>query len=607
MDRPILNKLTPEVINQIAAGEVIERPASVVKELVDNAIDAKSTRIAIRVNGGGMNMIEVSDNGVGIPKENLDSVFDAHTTSKLKSIEDLNTLMSMGFRGEALSTITSVAKVTLVSKFENEEIGNEIRYDENGKSQIKKSPREVGTSVKVEELFYNIPARRKYLKSEQTEYRKIYELLSKYFLVYPNIHFTLEKDGKGVLDLPIVKDAKPGDICIERVKDIFPGDTGLSLFYDGSGIHMNGYTAHPSLHGPKLTKQYIFINGRPISEHGIVRAVYEGYSRYLPFGEKIPFVLNLTVRPDLVDVNVHPRKEEVRFENAFRIYSAVEEAIRHTLEKALSYKTNGEAGSAPRDFSQMREMFKPHQGSSSQKDYSASGYNEIAFNNKASSVRDSLLFSKQLLSENRVTETSPLPFDNSIENNSIRNIFQIFNKYIVVEFENEKLWVIDQHAAAERINFEKISKREKGNLTTQNLLVPSSMNFSKEELLFLEEYKDFFEELGFKYDITESSISVLSTPVEFSMDIEKMFKEIFELSDSPETLRKNFEKLKHDILATIACHTSVRSGQQLDRSEMLSMYKELLNCENPYSCPHGRPAIWKMSLSEIDKNFERTY
>jgi DNA mismatch repair protein MutL len=177
----------------------------------------------------------------------------------------------------------------------------------------------------------------------------------------------------------------------------------------------------------------------------------------------------------------------------------------------------------------------------------------------------------------------------------------------VIEFDNEQLWVVDQHAAAERINFEKISKREKGSSTTQNLLVPSVVSFTREELLFLEEYKAFFEEIGFKYEVTDSNIQVHSTPVEFSMDIERMFKEIFELSESPETLRKNFEKLKHDILATIACHTSVRSGQKLDRAEMISMYKELLDCENPYSCPHGRPAVWKMTLSEIDKNFERTY
>jgi len=617
MERPKLNRLTAEVVNQIAAGEVIERPASVVKELLDNAIDAKARKITVRINGGGMKMIEISDDGIGIPKENLDDIFDAHTTSKLRSIEDLNTLMSMGFRGEALSTITSIAKVTVVSKFEEDQIGYEIDFSENGKSEIKKSAREKGTSVKVEDLFYNIPARRKYLKSEQTEYRKIYELLAKYFLVYPNIHFVLEKDGKKVLDLPEVKDAKQGTVQLERVKDIFPEDTGLAIFYDGSGISMNGYSAHPSLHGPKVMKQYVFINGRPITERGIVRAVYEGYSRYLPFGEKIPFVLNITIRPDLVDVNVHPRKEEVRFENAFRVYSAVQEAVQHTLEKALSYNSKTSDGSineAPNtvqnSFADMRNRFV-NKGNSvgNNRAYMDGGSGDISFNNKASSVRDSLLFSKQVM------EQSPMNFDfkneadatSPNESPMFTNIFQIFDKYIVIEFPDERLWIIDQHAAAERINFERISKNEKGKQNIQTLLVPQQLTFTQEEKLFLEEYMQFFKDLGFDYEITVNGIDLHTTPVEFTFDIEKMFRELFELADNPAILKQNFEKLKHDILATIACHTSVRSGKKLDRSEMVSIFNELLKCQNPYSCPHGRPAVWKLTLDLIDKNFERTY
>jgi DNA mismatch repair protein MutL len=619
MDRPKLNRLTAEVVNQIAAGEVIERPASVVKELLDNAIDAQAGKITIRIHGGGMKMIEISDDGIGIPKENLDDIFDAHTTSKLRSIEDLNTLMSMGFRGEALSTITSIAKVTVVSKFEEDEIGYEIGFDENGKSEIKKSAREKGTSVKVEDLFYNIPARRKYLKSEQTEYRKIYELLAKYFLVYPNIHFVLEKDGKKVLDLPEVKDAKQGTVQLERVKDIFPDDTGLAIFYDGSGISMNGYTAHPSLHGPKVMKQYVFINGRPITERGIVRAIYEGYSRYLPFGEKIPFVLNITVRPDLVDVNVHPRKEEVRFENAFRVYSAVQEAVQHTLEKALSYnsKTSDEGvnenqpfnipNNNQNSFADMRSRFANKGNvSNTNRSYMDGGSGDISFNNKASSVRDSLLFSKQAMEQ----ATTSFEFSNNEkekESGTFTNIFQIFDKYIVIEFPDERLWIIDQHAAAERINFERISKNEKGKQNIQTLLVPQQLTFTQEEKLFLEEYQQFFSDLGFSYEITVNGIDLHTTPVEFTFDIEKMFKEMFELADNPAILKQNFEKLRHDILATIACHTSVRSGKKLDRSEMISIFNELLKCQNPYSCPHGRPAIWKLTLDLIDKNFERTY
>ena len=195
MVKPVLNKLSQDVVNQIAAGEVVERPASVVKELVDNAIDAKATEIEIKIKDGGIELIEVSDNGIGIPKRNLPEIFLPHTTSKISRIEDLNTLLSMGFRGEALSTITSVSKVHVISKFEDEGIGNQVVLNEKGQSDVKSAAKEQGTTVRVENLFYNIPARRKYLKSASTEYRKIYELLNRYFIVFPNISFRIQKDG----------------------------------------------------------------------------------------------------------------------------------------------------------------------------------------------------------------------------------------------------------------------------------------------------------------------------------------------------------------------------------------------------------------------------
>ena len=606
MDRPKLNKLSQDVVNQIAAGEVIERPASVLKELLDNSIDAQTTKIVVKVKNGGMDMIEVSDNGLGIPKENLAEIFDAHTTSKIKSIEDLNTLISMGFRGEALSSITSVSKVTVQSKYRDEDVAYEISYNENGKSEVKKCAREEGTLVRVEELFYSIPARKKYLKSPQTEYRKIYEMLSKYLLIYPNIHFVVEKDGKKVLDMPIVKGAKLGDITKERAKEIFSEEDSLNVFYDGSGVSIKGLSAHPSSHKAKSAKQVVFVNHRAITDRGIIRAVYEGYSRFLPFGEKISFVLGIDIKPELVDVNVHPRKEEVRFENAFRVYSAVEEAVRHTLEKALSFNNThteipqNDVSVSP--FNSIRQSFSSSKPASAPKQYS-----EISFSNKASSVRDSLLFSQEVLQNTFSSQsTESLLQGNDKETSSIRNIFQIFDKYIVIEFEDEHLWVVDQHAAAERINFEKLTNREtKSNV--QTLLVPQEVKLSKEQALFIEEQKEFFEGMGFALNIKDYGIDILTTPVEFMFDIQAMFNEIFELSDDPMILKQNFDKLKQDILATIACHLSVRSGQKLDRSEMLSMYNELSECKNEYSCPHGRPAIWKMSLSDIDKNFERTY
>ncbi len=594
-----LNKLSQEVVNQIAAGEVIERPSSIVKELVDNSIDADTTKINIKIRNGGIDVIEVSDNGYGIPKDNIGSVFNPHTTSKLFSIEDLNSLLSMGFRGEALSTITSVANVSLMSKYIEEQFGNEIQFNEKGKSDVKKVAKEQGTTVRVENVFYNIPARRKYLKTAQTEYRKIYELLNNYFLVYPNIHFVLEKDGKVVVNLPSIPNSSRGEILEQRVNEVLGSSTQfLKLHYDGSGIKMDGYLGHPLSHRSKLSKSYIFINNRPIVDRGIMRAIYEGYSRYLPHGERIDFVINISIKPELVDVNVHPRKEEVRFENPFRVYSAVEEAVKHVLEKELSFEsTSVSQPSTTNSFSSIRDKF--NQRTTPSNEYKS---DNLYLKNKSSSVKDTLLFSKELLSD---IHTEELPWEGK---GQVTNIFQIFNKYIVIEFTDNRLWIIDQHAAAERINFEKLSKSRKDNLDIQNFLVPVEVEMKKEEILFLKENSKFFEELGILYDIKNNKLVLKTVPVEFAnSDFKLVFQEIFSLEEDISTLKKNFKKLKDDVLATISCHNSVRSGQKLDRETMLDLYNKLSKCDNPYSCPHGRPAVWKLTIEEIDNNFERTY
>jgi DNA mismatch repair protein MutL len=444
-------------------------------------------------------------------------------------------------------------------------------------------------------------------------------LLNNYYLIYPNIHFVLEKDGRKVVDLNSISKVKEGEIVGERVKEVLNEDPEnfLKLFYDGSGVKISGYIAHPSLHKSTRAKSYIFINNRPIMDKGIYRAIYEGYSRYLPHGQKEDFAINIQMDPKFVDVNVHPRKEEVRFENPYRIYSAIENAVKHTLKKELSFEnTSGksqikdtkEKNGSGRDFVSMRERF--NKGSNSSTSSKSKQYIPPNTYKKAGSVRDSLLFSKELLSTQhnnlgtQVEETSKLPWEGEFK---VRNLFQIFNKYIVIEFIDENLWIIDQHAAAERINFEKLSKGKQG-LDLQNYLVPVEIELKKEEVLFLEETKEFFGEMGINYEIKNKNIILKTVPTAFSQsDFEKIFKEIFSLEDDIENLKKNFEKLRDDILATISCHTSIRSGQRLEKETMFNLFKQLSKCQNPYSCPHGRPAVWKMTLSEIDNNFERTY
>ena len=600
MSKYILNELSQDVVNKIAAGEVVERPSSVVKELVDNSIDAGADKIQIKVVNGGIDLIEVSDNGSGIPKESLANIFKPHTTSKISSLEDLNNLLTMGFRGEALSTIVSVSDVVLASKYLNSDSAFEIEYKGINDFSVKKVAREVGTVVTVKNIFANIPARRKYLKSAQTEYKKILDILYPYFLIYPNIHFTLIKDEKKVSDLISIPDSKAGSISKERVKDVLKGeftDRMLKLFFNGNGVEIQGVTAHPQDHQKTFANEYIFVNNRPIWDSGIAKAVIQGYERYIPFGEKVPFIINIKINPDQIDVNVHPRKEEIRFLNPFRVYASVTEAVSKVVRASVSYKIESE--------------FKPTvftSGSVKKKEYTN---RNITFSpNQSASVRDSLLFSKEVLDESSYikTGTSDNTQVDEKDGEGIRSIFQIFNKYIVIEFENDILWIIDQHAAAERINFEKFKKIKGGNGDKQSLLVPAVIPVSESELIVFNELKSIFSDLGFDYEIGKEEIIINSVPVEFiNTDFKKLFDEIFSLGNEQSDISKEANKLKEDILATMACHSSVRSGQSLHREEMIDIYKRLIKCENPYSCPHGRPAVWKLKLSEIDSNFERTY
>ncbi len=410
------------------------------------------------------------------------------------------------------------------------------------------------------------------------------------------------KDSKIVIDLKDIKDSKENTIVKERVENILKEEfvsRMLKVFYDGSGMKVTGLIAHPSDHQKRSNHQYIFVNRRPIWDNGVARAVIQGYERYIPFGERVPFILLIDIRPDLIDVNVHPRKEEIRFLNPFRAYSGVQEAVKKSLSTTMSYKIDSEFRP-----SNQEEMSFVNRGMD-KKIYTSK---DIRFDKKQSgSVRDSLLFSKEVLSDTSYMRNEPTN-ESQDQYIGFRNIFQIFNKYIVIEFENDTLWVIDQHAAAERITFEKLKNLKGMEIDKQTMLVPSVKKFSIKELEVLDELSDFFKRLGFEYSIKKDCIEITSVPVEFvGTDFEKLFDEIFQLSDDVKDIKKNIDKLTDDILATMSCHGSVRSGQSLHKEEMIDIYRKLIKCENPYSCPHGRPAVWKLKLSDIDSNFERTY
>lgn len=603
MSKYILNTLPQELVNQIAAGEVIERPASVVKELVDNSIDAKASRIQIKVENGGIDLIEVSDDGVGIPQDSLREVFKSHTTSKISSLEDLSRLLTMGFRGEALSTILSVSQVELISKYEGSDTASKISFKNFNDYEIQKAARESGTFVSVKDLFGQIPARRKFLKTPQAEYKKILDILFPYFLIYPNIHFSVTKDSKQVIDLPKILNSKPGTVEFERVKKVLKEeyiDRMVKVFFNGNGIKINGLTAHPSDHQKRYTNQYIYVNNRPIWDSGIVKAVLTGYDRYIPFGEKVPYILLIDIHPDQIDINVHPKKEEIRFLNPFRVYASISEAIQKAIGGVTTYRVESEFKS-----SSLHPFYENPSNECTSKTYSN---RDITFKpNQSNSVKDSLLFSQEVLNNSGYSKNiTEAELDGGYK--EVGNVFQIFNKYIVIEFKDDTLWVIDQHAAAERITFEKLLNSKNIQIEQQNFLVPISLEYSLNDVEQFEHLKNFFSDLGFKYTITGSKINIQSVPVEFvNADLKVLFDEVFAFGDEKRDIFNELNKLKEDIIATMSCHTSIRSGQSLHKEEMIDIYTKLIKCNNPYSCPHGRPTVWKLKLSEIDSKFDRTY
>jgi len=633
-----ITQLSEDIINQIAAGEVIERPASVVKELIDNAIDAGADKIIIRIKKGGLELIEVEDNGFGIPREQAKLAFTSHATSKISTIEDLDKLISMGFRGEALATIKSIARVTMISKYDQENDGWKylVNDDKTETSAFSK-----GTKVSVEHIFENIPARLKFLKSADTEYKKIHELLINFFLINPHISFILEKDGKTVVNLISDKSVQKGNLSLSRIKEVIKGyfDKAIEIYFEGQGIKISGYVGHPDTHSPVGIQQHLCVNMRPIKDAGSYKSVQIGAHRFIPEGHKLPFVINISIDPSQVDVNIHPRKEEVRFLNQYRIYSSIEQAVSDSFEKNL--KLSKDYSYTNDEFDRLRNrstsILADNMTSESnidnvnkiinndyaqnpdsnhdiawkrfdRKDETQSSdytnnmnFQEKDFHTHADQIQQSLQFSSELLDKS--------------ENYSLNNeskYLQVFNKYIIFR-QKDELWVVDQHAAAERVNFERLlANLENESKNVQKLLLPDEIEVSSIILDIVTANLDLFNKLGFETKIQDNKVIVYSIPSLIGeFDFRKSLISLSQDVDDEDVLSSELIRAvtveQANIIATMACHTSIRTGQKLDQNTINNLINELSHCKNQYSCPHGRPIIWKLSLPDIDKHFERTY
>lgn len=608
-------KLDKILINQIAAWEVVERPISVVKELVENSIDAKSTTIKIEISWGGIEEIIISDNWSWIEKEDLSILTEKHTTSKIKNLGDLHNIMTFWFRWEALASISSVSRFKIISKTLNSVSWYSLDVIWWEKWIIKEESINSWTKIIVKNLFFNTPARLNYLKKERTEYSHIYDFLNQISLAHPSIGFEFVSDSKTVFKYKENEDLKT------RIYNIYGEEfynNLLEIDFGFSGLTISWYISNPKISFLNKNRQSIFVNSRIIGSPLIYRAINEAYNRFIPHNNYPGYILNLSINPEEIDVNVHPRKQEIRFAREQEIYRAFYHAILGKLEGSSLVGGRVIASEA----NQLEETWNnvvnwllhnlQWQHTESQKSYytwswtkfkSYSPYKDISINPAQWTIKDSINFTKELLDtwsfeENQI-ESSDLHYT------SLWNIvWQIFNSYILVE-KDDKLVMLDQHALAERIIFEKLSKQD-FKLESQKLLIQESLTLTPKEIGILEEYRDIFYEMWFEFEIMSASMILINSLPNFvKWDSKKVFlwiiNDIWEYNTGKS---KNLDEIKNKIWAYTACRSAIKFGNKLNLFEMNKLLNESVLSYSS-TCPHWRPSVFEITLEELKKKYDR--
>ncbi len=561
--------LSEKLISQIAAGEVVERPASAVKELVENAIDAGASHIGIEVDGGGLQKIRVVDDGVGMDHEDARAAFERHATSKITALDDLQTLHSLGFRGEALASIASIARVSLSTRHREARVGTLVEMDGGKEIVFEEAAADSGSDFTVYGLFQHTPARKKYMKSESTEYGHVFDLLCAMALAHPAVGFRLKKDGAEVFDLPAEQSLK------DRVRSLFGGSVASALLpvsYEQSNLKVSGYIGKPELARASKKYQFLFVNGRPIENRLISHAVKEAFHSLL-MHEKHPwYVLAIDLDPALVDVNVHPRKLEVKFVNSQEIYRTIFGAVKHALEHNLLSPL---LATAPIRSESLLE--------------------------KISSYEPARPFVPAEL--DLATEETPL-FE--VKGLRLKPLAQVARRYIVAESE-EGLVLIDQHAAHERVRYDRLMKSVDSNtLSKQALLTPLELDIGVDSRRLLSEHQADFEALGFEFEaFGGSTYLVRSVPAGLEKkDPERIIQEI--LAELTTEWRQNAVRNVRESLATMtACRGAIKFGDPLTLAEMEGLLRDMEKTENPTHCPHGRPSIITFSHDKLETLFKR--
>lgn len=582
-DIVLLDDLT---INKIAAGEVIERPANVVKELVENSIDAGSNKIVIEIKNGGKTFIKVTDNGKGILLDDIDISFERHATSKIRKIEDLETTYSMGFRGEALASIVAISKLTMISKTKDENTGIKVIAKAGDILEKEEVVTQTGTSIIVEELFFNTPVRYKFLKQDSTEFRYIKELIQKIAMANLNISFKLLNDGKTVF-------SSNGSGDIKDIVYILYGreckDNIINVDYKECGIKVTGVIGNTLMARDNRKDQIIFLNKRNIKNAMITSSIDQAFKGGIGIGKHGFFILNLEMPADFYDINVHPTKMEVRFKEEDKIYKVVYHAVKNSM---LNKDFLGNNEIEAKKESYIENEFEFLTNHFSKDENNESDKSKIWNNNNES---------KEITEENKKQELIKRETKRKID---YKYIGIIFRTYIIIEIKNE-LFLIDQHAAHERVLYEQIKENYKNNLknNSQMMLLPEVINLSHKEIKFVQENIELLKNTGFDIDVFgENSIKINGIPdIEYKVNSRNIFLDI--LDEMLTNERGQIKDVEERFIATVACKAAVKANMDLRKEEVDKLIESLLSLKNPYTCPHGRPTTIKLcSADTILKN-----
>ena len=571
----IINVLPEEIVKKISAGEVIERPASVVKELLENSLDAKALNISVEIRQGGSKLIKMKDDGRGMNRDDLKICADRNTTSKIRQLEDIYNISTLGFRGEALSSISAVSKTEIFSRYED--LPDAYRLTVTGKKkELLDAEGGKGTTITVSDLFYNVPARLKFLKSPETETGHINDVIFRLALYNFKVGFEFKADGREYLNVSPVKTLK------ERLYQLFGEDTAKSLMEikrEEAGVIVTGFVSAPANAKSNRNYLYTFINGRLVSDKTVNHAVSAGFGNLIPYGKFPLAVILIKVDPEKIDVNVHPTKREVKFSNGNLVHGVVERAIKEVLvkEKPIEEIKAGVGSEIPA-------------GKNEASNYSfgaGSSAAEIpeAFEKRAAFIQEGLL---------------------NTDKYRLKPLYQAKNMYIIA-VDGESVYIIDQHVAHEKILYEGLKEEDPKVRGSQQLLVPISIILDIKGASILKKNLEELKGFGFEIEpIGKESFMINGVPLFLALKSpEKVLLEVIEQLED-DSIKSHSIKDKHDtLIKTLACHSAVRAGDSLGYEQMLVLVNDFQKCDLPY-CPHGRPGMIKITFDELDKKFKRT-